>query len=374
METKRIIAVHLLNDFSGSPLVLRQALEALSQDFEIHLYTSTPSGAGILSDIPLVNNHGIFYRWNPNKFITLLFFACSQFILFFRLLFVLRKNDTVYINTLLPFAAALAGKCRCAKVIYHVHEVSIKPPPLKSFLIKIAACCADKVIFVSGFVKQQFNFADERTLVVYNALPDSFTGEAQKTVVPDKGHPFTVLMLCSLKAYKGIHQFVELARNMPHFTFKLVLNASPQEAARFRDESGATPNCLIYPVQKDTAQFYKDANVVVNLSLTDQWLETFGMTILEAMYYSLPVIVPPAGGVTELVTNGVEGVYANAYNIQNLIDAITRLASENIYYKKLAAASLCKARCFSQSAFRNQIIELFKHVNQVAELMPAVEF
>jgi glycosyltransferase involved in cell wall biosynthesis len=374
MKKNRIIAIHLLNDFSGSPLVLRQALEVLNQDFEVHLYTSTPSGAGILSDIPLVNNHGIFYRWSPNKFITLLFFAWSQFVLFFRLGFILKKSDTVYINTLLPFGAALAGKCRGAKVIYHIHEVSIKPQALKSLLINIATFCADKVIFVSGFVKQQFDFADDKTQLVRNALPVSFTREALKTVNPDKARPFTVLMLCSLKAYKGIYQFVELARNMPHITFKLVLNASPQETTRFQVDSAAPANCIVYPVQTDTAQFYKSAYVVVNLSLTDQWVETFGMTILEAMCYGLPVIVPPVGGVIELVRDGLEGIYADAYDTKKLTDTILHLYADETYYRKMGIAGRLRARHFSQTKFREQIKSIFGHPCEFVAIAPEMEF
>lgn len=373
MKNKRIIAAHLLNDFSGSPLVLRQSLEVLSDSFDVHLYTSTPSGSGILSDIPNVAHHRIFYRWSPNKFITLLLFSWSQLVLFSTLLFALKKDDTVYVNTLLPFGAVLAGACRGCRVIYHVHEVSIKPAALKAFLVRIAALYADEIIFVSEFVKDQFTFPAEKTRVVYNALPESFAKEAMKTVCPDKNYPFTVLMLCSLKAYKGIYQFVELAKRLPNITFKLVLNASPQAVMLFQKETDTPKNCIIYPVQNNTAQFYKTAYVVVNLSLPDEWVETFGLTVLEGMYHGLPVIVPPVGGVTELVTDGIEGIYADSRDIQNLTDTILHLYFDDAYYRKMALSAWFRAQQFSQSAFRNGIKRAFNVKQDFVDSVPTLE-
>ncbi len=363
MKTKRIFAIHLLNDYSGSPLVLRQALEVFKGDFEVHLYTCAPSGSGNLSGIPGVINHSIFYKWSPNKFVTLFFFLCYQFALFSRLLFKIRKHDTVYINTLLPFAAALAARCRGACVIYHIHEVSIKPPSLKSFLVKVAGSCGNKFIFVSQFVKQQFDFPEIKTSVVYNALPGAFVKEAISTVTPDRSYPFTVLMLCSLKAYKGVYQFFQVAAALPEIHFELVLNASEQDVNALQEETCVPDNCKVYAVQKDTSIFYKRAYVVVNLSLIDEWLETFGMTILEAMYYGLPVVVPPVGGVTELVNNGVEGIYADARDTQSVIDAIQRLYSDEVYYKKISLAAWFRAQHFSQALFRRKIKPLFNYAD-----------
>jgi len=352
---------------------LRQSLEVLTATYEVHLYTSTPSGNGTLSNIPAVRNHNIFYKWSPNKFITLFLFTWSQVVLFLTLLFALKKDDTVYVNTLLPFGAALAGVCRGCRVIYHVHEVSIKPQALKSLLAKIAAVCLDEIIFVSEFVKTQFAFLPEKSRVVYNALPDSFAKEAMKTVCPDKNLPFTVLMLCSLKAYKGIYQFVELARALPDITFKLVLNAPQQAVNLFQQQTDTPANCVVFPVQSDTAQFYKSAYVVVNLSLTDQWIETFGMTVLEGMYYGLPVIVPPVGGVTELVKDGVEGIYADSRDIKKLTDTILHLYSDEAYYRKMALSAWFRAQHFSQSAFRRKIKTTFNAEEEVFDRVPALE-
>lgn len=359
-ETKRIIAVHLLNDFSGSPLVLRQSLAILGNTFEVHLFTSVPAGGGVLSSVPNIVAHRIAYNWYPNKLLTLMGFMWAQLLLFGKLLVMLKKTDTVYINTLLPFGAALAGFCKRTKVVYHIHEVTMRPALLKSFLVSVATHCASTILFVSAFVKAQYRFTDSRTLVVHNALPDAFVKEALQSTAPDGDTTFTVLMLCSFKAYKGIYEFVAVAKRMPHIHFVLVMNTSEREKDMFLVETAAPTNCAVYSVQKQTAAFYKRAHVIVNLSRPDQWLETFGMTILEGMFYGLPAIVPPVGGVTELVENGAQGLQVDSRNVADIIHAIALLSTDKVYYLKLSKAARHKALHFSQQAFKEQIEEAFK--------------
>ena len=137
MKRNRIIAVHLLNDFSGSPFVLRQSLEALvKKGYVVELLTATPGEAGFLSEIEGVTTSPVFYKWSPNKWMTLLLFLYSQLYLFCKVLFKARRSDIVYVNSLLPFGAALGAWIKGAKVLYHIHEVSIKPALLKKFLFK----------------------------------------------------------------------------------------------------------------------------------------------------------------------------------------------------------------------------------------------
>ena len=67
-------------------------------------------------------------------------------------------------------------------------------------------------------------------------------------------------------------------------------------------------NIKILATQKDLHQHYKNAGLVLNLSRVNQCIETFGLTIIEAMAYGIPVIVPPVGGPSEIVEDDVEGI------------------------------------------------------------------
>jgi glycosyltransferase involved in cell wall biosynthesis len=319
---ERLHAVHLLNDFSGSPLVFREALLAIKPEYsKLFLYCATPSGNGFLSNLPEVIERPLFYRWSPNIVVTPLLFLIAQLSLLFKLLYHVRKSDTVYVNTLLPFGALLAGKLKGAKVILHVHEVSLKPKLLKSVLVWFAEFCATEVIFVSNYVSEQYRFRKPITRVVFNRLPAEFVKRAEKHIASSVvGN--TVLMLCSLKPYKGILEFLEIASVLPNLKFELVLNSSEQEVNKWAAANSVSSNCNLFSSQSNTHPFYQRARVVLNLSRPDEWVETFGMTILEAMSYNLFVIVPPAGGPLELLDQYSKGVALNGRNTEAIAEAL----------------------------------------------------
>jgi len=362
MKKSRIIAVHLLNDFSGSPFVFSQALLSLQQaGYEVHLFSATPSGRGFLSDLNVVH-YRIFYKWSPNKLLTLFYFLLSQLFIFFRVLISSGKNDIVYINTMLPFGAAIAARIRGCKVLYHIHEVSVKPMALKKILLFVIMHTADHCIYVSEFVKENTSLQIPAT-VIYNALPFAFTQKAKKR--PSKlSERFTVLMLCSLKKYKGVMEFVHCARALPQLRFELVLNASQDEISSFFEEEDLPANLILHPAQSDVHPFYARSSVVVNLSLPEKWIETFGMTALEAMYYGKPVIVPVVGGITELVEHGISGYCIDANRIDEVAEKIQKLCQNKELYGKMSEAAYERAALFSQGSFRNGIIQV---TNKVAK-------
>ena len=52
------------------------------------------------------------------------------------------------------------------------------------------------------------------------------------------------------------------------------------------------------------------------------FLNHFGISILEAMSYQLPIIATPVGGITDLVENNVNGILIEPGNKKQLYEAI----------------------------------------------------
>lgn len=327
----KVHAVHLLNDFSGSPLVFAEALKKMQANgVNVALYTATPSGSGFLSALKDVELRPIFYHWTPNKYITLVYFFLAQFIIFLKLLVNVKRNELVYVNTLLPFGALVAAKCKGAYAIQHVHEVSLKPLRFKKMMVWFSEYFADELIFVSNYVKGHYAFNRPKSRVVFNTLPEEFIERAKQSLTNNHTQKETILMLCSLKAYKGIHEFIQIASLLPNQRFELVLNASEAEVKAWREENSIPQNCIIFSTQSDTHSFYHRAKVVMNLSRQDEWIETFGMTILEAMAYECFVITPVVGGPLELLEYYPNGMAIDGRNLTKITEVLQAQFEESV--------------------------------------------
>lgn len=353
---ERIVAIHLLNDFSGSPKVLMQLLKAWTKnDIEVHLFTSG-GRKGFLSDVPLVQNHPFWYHFSENSVVRIFNFFLSQFLLILKLLFFLKRGDLIYINTVLPFGAAVAGKIRGCKIIYHIHETSVKPAIFKSLLFGIAKCTAHKVVFVSEFLMKQESLIKNQVLL-YNVLEQAFVDKAEGFQFQEN-KTRVVLMICSLKDYKGVREFCTLAEKNSQYIFKLVVNASEKEIQEYFKGKQLSENLKIYPTQTDTHPFYREADLILNLSHTDQWVETFGLTILEGMRYGLPAIVPPIGGVTELVQNRENGFLIDSKNIDEISEKMNFLFKNPSVYQAFRMVSYQKSLLFTEEYFEKEAVAI----------------
>ena len=357
---KRIVSVHLLNDYSGSPKVLMQLLKFWTKNgMDVHLFTSGGT-KGFLSDIPKVKNHLFWYRFSSNALIRIVNFFLNQFFLMIKLLFLLKKSDLVYINTVLPFGAAVAGKLKGCKIIYHIHETSVKPKIFKNFLFGTAKLTADKIVFVSEYLLKQESLINNQELL-YNVLESDFAEKADLSRNLKKGIP-VVLMICSLKIYKGIDEFLELAKRNSSYIFKLVVNATEHEIQEYFKDKEIPELLIIYPTQTDTHSFYQEASIILNLSHPDLWVETFGLTILEGMRYGLPAIVAPVGGVTELVEDNKNGFLVDSKNTDELSEKLNHILNNPSVYKSFSQASYEKSLLFYEGYFERKSLEIISNL------------
>jgi len=357
-DKKKVVAVHLYNDFSGSPKVFATALHTLIQNkFVVHIFTSNET-PGALSNISGAILFPKKYAFKSNALLRLFEFLRSQITLFFALLKYDKKDTVFYINSILPFGAALAAKVKGIKIIYHLHETSIKPALLKKFLFGVVNNTAKEVIYVSKFLSQEEPLSKPKSTVIYNCLAPEFIERANREYIEEK-QDFRVLMLCSLKDYKGVPQFFKLAKSIPNIQFDLVLNADKTAVEAYLKQNPPSDNLHIHFNQRDVHRFYQNASLVLNLSHPDAWVETFGMTILEGMVYKLPAIVPKVGGVVELIDDGMNGYQINVTQEEDLKAHIIQLYSNKELYQQLSKSAFEKAQFFTPNQFKAGVIKVF---------------
>lgn len=355
---KKIIGVHLLNDYSGSPLVFSQTLLALQKEgHEIVLHTSNPA-SGFLNTLN-VEVHKTPYKFYSNNLIRLTIFLMSQFVTFFQLLRYRKEDVIIYVNTLLPFGAALAGKLIGKPVVYHLHETSIRPLLLLNFLRKIAAVTATRAIYVSAYLYNELPLKGVESIIIYNAVPEDFEKITEEFKYSSAKENFIVLMVCSLKRYKGIYEFIDLARRHPALKFEMVVNVTLIELKEFFAKELLPENLHLYSIQKNLHPFYQRASIVVNLTNPGLCVETFGMTLLEAMCYGIPVIAPPVGGPAELVQNGENGYTVDVRDGANLDKVLIELSGPQSELLRLSANAKRSSERFSSKQLRLRILNVF---------------
>lgn len=361
---KKIICVHLLNDYSGSPIVLRNSITALLDNgYDIDLYVANAKG-GVLDNV----NASFFeypYSRSNVKIFTFLSFVWGQVFLFCKIYTRYRSmKPIIYVNTMLPFGAALAGYLMGSRVIYHLHETSVSPKLLKKFLRMIIRLSSSMNIYVSKYLFHVEGFRGNiEEKVIYNSLSTSFVGEAAKgcpdnSIVDDD--EFIVLMACSLKKYKGIDEYVELAKRFSckddRFKFILILNAGMESVDKFRSSIPEIKNLKLICRVDDMPSYYRKASIVLNLSRHKEWIETFGLTILEAMTFGVPVIGPPVGGPTEIIIDGVNGFTIDSSDLDKIEGVLSMLVDDRCLMEKLQTNSISTASRFTFKRFSEDIV------------------
>lgn len=355
-----LVCIHLLNDYSGSPKVLKEAIAAATaRRTQAKLYIGS-GGDGILSrcDIPITR---YWYRRMDYRILTLFTYLLSQAVLFCKLLSdcTIDKNALIYVNTLFPFGAALYGRLTGRMVIYHVHEISITPVPLKYLLITIAQITSSLNIYVSDAHMHALPIPGVPARRVYNALNADFIARAgQATYMHRYDGFFNILMIASLRDYKGIPELLALA-DMLHdqigIRFNLVVNDDKETIKRYFFDRDFPQNLTVHPRTTDTTTYYGRASLVLNLSRVDLWMETFGLTILEAMVFGIPVIVPPVGGPSELVEDGVQGFLVDSRTISLLREKVLFLFNNQDICMRMSAECRKRATNFTPEHFAESI-------------------
>jgi glycosyltransferase involved in cell wall biosynthesis len=271
---------------------------------------------------------------------------------------------------MLPFGAALWGMRHKRSIIYHIHEVSLSPTLLRIILIwfiERTACC---VIYVSNDQRNRLPIRVPKTFVVHNPINPEVAQLGFKTEYsPMRSGFFEVLMLASPREFKGVPEFIELSRRFLAYEevrFTLVLNCSEDELERVLGKYGSSENLQVHSQTSKPAKFYMTADVVLNLSRVDMWIETFGMTIVEAMAFGIPVIAPPEGGPTEIISDNETGFLVDSRDDVALDQTLINLLRNPHFARKVSCAARVRAEDFSQIAFNTSLHDVFDGLTRTA--------
>lgn len=335
---------HPQNDYTGSTRVLANVIEKDYVSQNVQIVTLNPS-KGFLSELSNVQIVSIYPFLLKGKNVPLISSVLRRIYALILAWYYGKKNQVFYINTIVPSYAAIVGRLLHKQIVYHIHEKFV----IRSFGVKLAEYVFNhtraKRIFVSNFLKNQYeSLSGCEEVVIYNTLSKAFLDRVQIRPLEERTRR-QILMITSLFKAKGLDTFVQIARLLPNLSFRLVISADAQAINDFFSGYEFPQNLELVPKQSDIHTFLYTSDLILNLTNPAYWIETFGMTILEAMVYGIPAIVPNIGGPCELVLNGYNGFCIDVTDVNCIIEAINKSLSVNLY-DYLCVNSLERSKLF----------------------------
>ena len=353
---RRILFVQYRDNFSGAPRVLADAVRwARDAGIEVEILTSPTEGF-------LHGIDGTFLRHLRSRFGQpgarpgWMQFAWMQVEASVEVLKARRRGcDGVWFNTLFhPLPLLVAALVFPLRVV-HLHEVP-RPRWIGAVLGLPVRLAATHALFVSRFAMREGSFAGgTKAGLVPNGVPSI----ADPGSISDRFRQRRAVLVASLAPFKGAAAFIALARRCPDIAFRIALDASPSEARASLGSEPLPENLELLCGHHDRARLFGDASVVVNATLPRLREETFGLTVVEAMGWGIPAIVPPAGGIVELVDDGTTGYLRDPEDTAAMEAALRDLLADETRYATFAEAARRKSIEFRLDRFRSRLEALF---------------
>ena len=239
-------------------------------------------------------------------------------------------------------AARLAGR----PVVWRLHDI-VDSDAFNRFNIALfrifATLCASKVLAVSEAARDALiarGVSADKVAAVYNGIDlDEFVpGSARERVRKEwniaEDAPLAG-MVGRLVDWKGPDRFIEaaalVAEELPRARFILVGDAIFGEAG-YVDELkvstaavGLADKVVFTGFREDATDIMAGLDVLVHASLLPDPLPT---VLIEAMALRVPVIAADAGGVREIVEEGVIGLVVPPGDVKALRDAMLKILSD----------------------------------------------
>lgn len=222
--------------------------------------------------------------------------------------------DLVHAHDWMTYPAGIAASRVTGRpLVCHLHSSEYDrrgefPDPVIRAIEERGLRTADRVVCVSRHAATaavaRFGLDAARVRVVHNALHPAPRGEPLPSR-PDVEHPL-VLFLGRVTAQKGPETFLDAAeivtRAMPHARFVLCGDGDLRPVLMRDATERGLDDVVRFPgfvSETEVARLLARASVYVMPSRS----EPFGLAALEALWAGVPVIVPRASGVAEVLEN-----------------------------------------------------------------------
>jgi len=291
-------------------------------------------------------------------FIVLQYPVLTPWYVFTLVLFFIRKDfekllviNGGYPGSLICRAAVIAWSFsgKKSKAIFNFHNASVAP----AWYFKIFENLIDKALVnSSGYIvsvskncletlQNRNGFKGSNKLrFIYNGISDPLRQIELSSVGNSKLYSLPYcLMLATYEKRKGhsflLNSFKLVVSDFPELTLKIYGYGSGEEKKRVIKEVeklNLQNNVQINDFIADANSLIANARVLV---VPSQEYESFGLTVIEAMSLSVPVVCTNVGGLPEVIRNTNAGFVCDRNNIHQFADAIISILRDSKFATEL---------------------------------------
>lgn len=377
---KRILYLHAGSEMYGADKVLLELLKGLDKS-QFEPQVILPSH-GVLEEYLKLNeikvsviNYPILRRKYFNLKGIISYF--KDYIYFSKqLLDYAGKNriDIIHNNTTAVLEGIYLKRKLKKPLIWHVHEIIVKPKFVSSTINFLMGRYADKIITVSDAVKEHIllsKFVSKSKIeTIYNGVDNNQFFVTSSNDIRRRfklsSEDMVVGMVGRVNSWKGQSDFLDamLPILQNDERIKIIMAGSAFEGEEWRvdeldnriEQLSCKSQIFRIDYYKDTIDLYNLFDVFVLPSINPDPLPT---VVLEAMACGKPIVGYRHGGICEMVKEGQNGLLATPRDTNELSQLILDLLKDSKKRKKFGDNSLNRQKSlFSKKKY----IEMFSNI------------
>ena len=229
---------------------------------------------------------------------------------------------------------------------------------------------ADRIVAPSEFVKQiiqrEYDVNADQVEVLSNGVDTTrFTPGTDRS---DRRGPIEITTVARLTEQKGIPYLLEAAADLPNTLDVAVsiVGEGPRRNAleKERDALGVSETVTFegFLPEPGLTDAYLDSDIFAFPSV----YEPFGLVVLEAMASGRPVVAFDAGGVAEIVRDGIDGLLVPPGDVTAFANALEALATDHERRRAMGRNARNRAEDFEWARCVSGLEEIYKKRAAVA--------
>lgn len=240
--------------------------------------------------------------------------------------------------------------------ILHSYPKKIRWWEKPVFLIPQLLSRKSKIVYtVSEFSKKMilkyWGLTEKNVKVIYNSI---------STVEYDRARPNKriILTLGHVVEYKNIFVWIEIAKriNEKFDDTEFIWLGDGEMLAECIHLTSAHSRINFLGYDANPGKYYASAYLYLHPSK----IESFGLSVIDALAYGVPCIISNAGGLPETLEDGISGFICDVNDVVSYFSKIKLLLENQKLHGKMAKASSLHAKnCFSAEAQLKQIHDLY---------------